>query len=180
MEESFCFAIPSHLTSPNNIIRNIPYALTISEDLLNQRVHTQSQPISRMGSWVDCLMRLSQTSFQFWVEADVRFVVSLLRAWCSWVRGWGWYSSMRSIGLATSPSRGGASQQHRMWWAITMVFSQCKEYLVSVVSKFLSLSSLFQQLHHLRPSPSPCSTRTRPSSLPPHTACQNLNSPESF
>ena len=105
-------------------------------------------------------------------------IVFALNAVGSWVRDWGWYSSMRSIGLATSPSRGGASQQHRMRWAVTMVFSQCREYLVSVVSKLLSLSSLFQQLHHLRPSPSPSSTWTRASSLPPHTACQNLNSQE--
>jgi hypothetical protein len=41
MEESLCSAIPSHPTSPNNIIRNIPYALTISEDLLNQKVNTE-------------------------------------------------------------------------------------------------------------------------------------------
>jgi len=32
---------PSHPTSPNNIIRENPYALTISEDLLNQRVNVE-------------------------------------------------------------------------------------------------------------------------------------------
>ena len=32
---------PSHPTSPHNIIRENPYALTISEDLLNQRVDTE-------------------------------------------------------------------------------------------------------------------------------------------